>query len=98
MYAPQETQKSEEYREVKRTKNSTVDYEYQQMYFFYYSVQKNMHGYLNNIVQRVIYVADSFVTLARVGVPLELLYSQVFCALNIRHNKKRSQLNGLLLN
>ena len=34
MYAPQETQKSEEYREVKRTKNSTVDYEYQQMYFF----------------------------------------------------------------
>ena len=31
MYATQETQKSEEYREVKRTKNSTVDYEYQQM-------------------------------------------------------------------
>jgi len=51
MYAPQETQKSEEYREVKRTKNSTVDYEYQQMYFFYYSVQKNMHGYLNKIVR-----------------------------------------------
>jgi len=97
MYAPQETQKSEEYCEVKRTKSSAVDYEYQQMQFFCIE-QKNMYGYLNNIVQRVIYVADSFVTLARVGVPLELLYSQVFCALNIRHNKKRSQLNGLLLN
>lgn len=34
MYAPQETQKSEVYREVKRTKNSPVDYEYQHMYFF----------------------------------------------------------------
>jgi len=39
MYTIYETQKSEVYREVKRTKNSAVDYEYQQMQFFY-SMQK----------------------------------------------------------